>query len=48
VNAVCYGTFRHFQALLNMGGAVVDTWQYVAVKIDQWSMLNFFVPVHGQ
>ena len=41
VNAVCYGTFRHFQAALNMGGAVVNTGQYVAVEIDQFS--NFLV-----
>ena len=41
VNTVCYGTFRHFQAPLIIGGAVVNTRQYVAVEIDQWFILNF-------
>jgi hypothetical protein len=37
VNAVCHGTLRHSQAPLDMGGSVIDTRQYVAVKIDQFS-----------
>ena len=43
VNAVCYGTFRHSQAPLNMGGAVVDIRQYVAVEIDQFSFLSHYL-----
>jgi hypothetical protein len=35
------GTFRHLQTPLNMGGAIVNTRQYVAVEIDQFS--NFLV-----
>ncbi len=41
VNTVCYGTFRHLQAPLNMGRAVVNTRQYVAVEIDQFSSFLF-------
>jgi hypothetical protein len=48
VNAVCYGTFRHSQAPLNMRGSVVDTRQYVAVEIDQWFMLIFFYWLLGR
>ena len=39
VNALCHGTFRHPQTLVDMRGAVVDTRQYMAVEIDQWFML---------
>ena len=42
VNAVCYGAFRHSQAPLNMGGSVVNTRQYVAVEIDQFSFLSHY------
>ena len=40
VNPVRHSALGHFQAGLDMGGAVVDTRQYVAVEIDQWFMLS--------
>ena len=47
VNAVCCGTFRHSQALFNMGGAVIDTRQYMAVEIDQFSIFLAGLDVVG-